>query len=94
MDIKLRARLSAFSKVDAIKSTVSDIPTVRRSDIDSLFPGQNERVVTKGEIDSLFLERNKPSAVDKTTIDTLFNNEKDTIGVVSYKDIDSLFEKR
>ena len=94
MDIKLRARLSAYSKAEAVRATVDDIPTISRSDIDGLFPGRTELAVSKGKIDTLFEEDKKPIAVDKATIDTLFNANDTSVGRVSYAAIDSLFNKR
>ena len=92
MDIKLRARLSAYSKVDAIKATVDDIPTIKNSDIDALFPGQVETSITKGEIDTLFADSKKPTVVDKATIDTLFEDDKKPV-VVDKATIDTLFNE-
>ena len=92
MDIKLRARLSAYSKVDAIKATVDDIPAVKNTDIDALFPGQVETSITKGEIDTLFADSKKPTVVDKATIDTLFENIVEP-EAVDKSDIDTLFNE-
>ena len=92
MDIKLRARLSAFSRADAIPATINDIPTISDVEIDSLFENQTERTITKGEIDTLFLNETKVSAVDKSAIDTLFR-DGEKIGIVSFASIDSLFKK-
>lgn len=77
MDIKLRARLSAYSKVDALSSNPD---TVKHEDIDSLFqPKEPDRVVTKDEIDTLF----KEEAEDVLDED---------IEAVSFASIDSLFD--
>ena len=92
MDIKLRARLSAYSKVEAVRATIDDIPTIKNSDIDGLFPGQVETAVSKGKIDTLFAEEKKPIAVDKATIDTLFDNTGTTHSAVDKSAIDTLFE--
>lgn len=80
MDIKLRARLTAYSKVDSIEGTVSNLPTIDKEHIDSLFDGPKDRVVTKEEIDTLF--------------DAPENTKDNKIGTVSYSAIDSLFSKR
>lgn len=77
MDIKLRARLSAYSKVDALSSNPD---TVKHEDIDSLFqPQEPDKVVTKDEIDTLFKEEAEDvldediEAVSFASIDSLFN---------------------
>ena len=80
MDIKLRARLTAYSKVDSIEGTVSNLPTIDKEHIDSLFDSPKDRVVTKEEIDTLF---DRPENIQDTKI-----------GTVSYSAIDSLFSKR
>ena len=75
MDIKLRARITAYSKVDSIEGTISDLPTVDKEHIDTLFDGRPDRVVTKEEIDSLFEREthdNKPGVVSYSAIDSLF----------------------
>ena len=81
MDIKLRARLTAYSKVDSIEGIVSNLPTIDKEHIDSLFDGPSDRVVTKEEIDTLFDGESDVSSESK-------------IGTVSYSAIDSLFNKR
>ena len=92
MDIKLRARLSAYSKVDAVRATIDDIPTISNSDIDGLFQGYVESTVSKGKIDTLFAEDKKPIVVDKATIDTLFEGHKKPTAVDKAA-IDTLFTK-
>ena len=52
MDIKLRARLSAYSKVESINQVAE--ATVTNEAIDSLFNNDLSHVVTKDEIDGLF----------------------------------------
>lgn len=92
MDIKLRARLSAYSKVDAVRATIDDIPTISNSDIDGLFPGRVESAVSKGKIDTLFAEDKKPMAVDKAAIDTLFDGQETKTTAVDKATIDTLFD--
>ena len=64
MDIKLRARLSAYSKVDALKCAECDMNPVTKDEINTLFgttgegsqlpPITDPNTVTYAEIDSLF----------------------------------------
>ena len=63
MNIKLNARLSAYSKIDAVKGIECEHEAVTFDDIDSLFGETNEslpqestdkRAVTFDDIDSLF----------------------------------------
>ena len=153
MDIKLRARLSAYSKIESLEGLQTHVPVpntedygsvlgvggngkytlfpritnadmdsqlgvietpdlVTKDSIDTLFKEETEPVaVDKATIDTLFTKTDEPEAVDKSTIDTLFADvdepdvvEKDeidtlfkkepadTIGTVSYAEIDSLFK--
>lgn len=94
MDIKIKARLSAYSKVNSFGDV--NIDNVRNSDIDTLFKEEpKEGTVTKDEIDTLFSnEPNKYGTVDKDTIDTLFTEEdEEEVESVSFDEIDSLFKK-
>ena len=68
MDIRLNARLSAYSKTNAGKPMPCGEETITKADIDSLFGGES--------IDSF--------------IPVTSNNSCD---VISFKDIDSLFNK-
>ena len=89
MNIKLKARLSAYSKVDAIYASV---PKVSKEDIDKLFEGTNS-IVTKDDIDTLFETDFKESVISRDQIDTLFeNNSSEKITTVSFDAIDSLFK--
>ena len=108
MDIKLNARLSAYSKVDSLRPIqtvtqpqidslfveVTDPSAVTKSEIDTLFTNMSEpQSVTKSEIDTLFLTYKEPESVTKSEIDTMFNSsETDVIKTVSFKEIDSLFK--
>ena len=134
MDIKIRARLSAYSKIASVEGVNTSLPfvgkgdagsvvgvsaegsytlfptvgkeqvdemfvdspnptTVEKDDIDTLFKETEEPVsVTKAEIDSLFEKDTKPESVGKEDIDTLFNDKGQTIGTVSFAEIDSLFK--
>lgn len=108
MDIKLRARLSAYSKVDAIHSaheyvskdqidtlfTDLDEPrSVTKDEIDLLFKETDSPVaVTKSDIDSLFTETEAPESITKNQIDSLFDEDNTVIRTVSFKEIDSLFK--
>ena len=108
MDIKLKARLSAYSKVDSLSC---DHEYVTEGQIDELFQNMDEpSSVTKTEIDNLFTEIDEPESVSKTEIDKLFKNvdepesvtkdqiddlfvtQEQPVKSVSYKEIDSLFK--
>ena len=82
MDIKLRARLSAYSKVESISGLNSNIPApdvtaagnvlgVNNSGNYTLFPS-----VSTPEIDNLFSDVGTNTTVTKEEIDTLFHEEK------------------
>lgn len=75
MDIKLRARLSAYSKVDAIRSDgCGTHPTVSPSDVDTLFTSDSQPViVSKNDVDTLFQEEETAPIVSATDIDSLFD---------------------
>lgn len=92
MDIKIRARLSAYSKVDSMPS-IDDIKidSVPEQDIDTLFKGEpTETTVTKDEIDELFKDLTKDESVTKDEIDTLFNTTE-VEDTVDKEEIDTLF---
>ena len=98
MDIKLRARLSAYSKIESISGLNSNTPVpdataagsvlgVNKTGNYTLFP-----TVTESEIDSLFMDIIPDEIVTKEEIDTLFTEEeKPEVSTVSFADIDSLF---
>ena len=90
MEIKLRARLAAYSKLDSIENNA---PAVPNSAIDSLFKdGRFDYVVTKEDIDTvLFATMEKDRVVDDAEIDTLFTSTTEPDRKVSYAEIDSLF---
>lgn len=82
MDIKLRARLSAYSKVESISGLNSNIPSpdvtaagnvlgVNNSGNYTLFP-----TVSTPEIDNLFSDVRMITTVTNEEIDTLFQEEK------------------
>ena len=82
MDIKLRARLSAYSKVESICGLNSNIPApdataagnvlgVNNSGNYTLFP-----TVSTPEIDTLFSDVRTITTVTNEEIDTLFHEEK------------------
>ena len=97
MDIKLRARLSAYSKVSSLSSvslpnplegSVGDVVGVGDSGKYELFSK-----VTHEQIDSLFEgELDNPRVVTKDEIDTLFEEEPSKYLTVSRAQIDSLFD--
>lgn len=91
MELKLRARLSAYSKVDSIGSNslpdpstgnVGDVLGVGSSGGYELVP-----TVTTSDIDELFAETDsKATSITKDEIDSLFDDT-----TVSLAQIDSLF---
>ena len=97
MDIKLRARLSAYSKVSSIST---QIPLPESSDSGSVL-GVNESGkyelyprVSHESIDSLFTgQLDEPRVITKNEIDTLFENTDTDTKSVSRSQIDSLFSK-
>jgi hypothetical protein len=99
MEIKLRARLSAYSKVDSFSTTDSILPNTS-------FPGAQGSLLGVGsdgkyklfptiseqQVDELFEGQEIPTIVQKSEIDTLFE-EQEQNSVVDKEDIDTLFEK-
>lgn len=92
MDIKLRARLSAYSKVSAISGEGDcEHIIITDKDIDNLFENIDEpQSVKKNEIDSLFVTQEEPESVTKNEIDSLFEEVAEPESV-SKDDIDDLF---
>ena len=92
MDIKLRARLSAYSKVDSITNTCEH-EYVSEEQIDELFKNMDTpSSVTKTEIDELFQTVDEPESVSKTEIDSLFANVNEPESVTKGQ-IDTLFKE-
>lgn len=94
MDIKLNARLSAYSKIDNSTFPDCDHEHVTKEQIDELFKDTDQPTsVTKNEIDELFTETDEPLSVTKDQIDNLFEEQDESnITSVSYSEIDSLFK--
>ena len=90
MEIKLRARLAAYSKIDSIENNAPKVPNTA---IDTLFKdGRFDHVVTKEDIDKiLFANMEKDRVVEDAEIDNLFTSTPDSDRKVSFKEIDSLF---
>ena len=97
MDIKLRARLSAYSKIESISGLNSNTPVpdataagsvlgVNNTGNYTLFP-----TVTEAEIDKLFGDVGQDEVVTKEEIDTLFPEEPAVEETVSKEQIDTLF---
>ncbi len=97
MDIKIRARLSAYSKISSVDGINTQLPLVGEGDVGAvlgvgetgtytLFP-----TVSKDKVDEMFIDTQGPSSVEKEEIDTLFEEEKETTSVTK-EEIDSLFE--
>lgn len=98
MDIKLRARLSAYSKINSISDVNSNIPLPEASDAGNvlgvgdtgnytLFPP-----ITEGDIDILFTNQDENDTVTKEEIDTLFPETKEP-ETITKEEIDTLFPK-
>ena len=98
MDIKLRARLSAYSKIESISglNSITPVPDataagsvlgVNNTGNYTLFP-----TVSTAEIDNLFGDVGTDDIVTKEEIDTLFKEEEPEITTVSFADIDALFK--
>ena len=63
MEIKLNARLSAYSKVDAVNGVECDHEAVTFDDIDTLFESESQEVI---------METTKSNEVSFADIDSLF----------------------
>ena len=96
MDIKLRAKLSAYSRVsELISNSTTKLPEIGENDngkvvgVDNgnytLFP-----TIQKPDIDTLFEKKSEDETVTKEEIDTLFP-EKDVADSVTKGQIDTLF---
>lgn len=79
MDIKLRARLSAYSRIESITQVSNNTPTPDVNSAGSLV-GVNKdgeytlyKTVGKEEIDSLFMDVVPDDVVSKEEIDSLFS---------------------
>ena len=99
MDIKLRARLSAYAKIDSVQTLNSELPSPYLKDSGAvlgvgdagkytLFPS-----VGVEDIENLFRNKESVSTVDKTEIDGLFD-KKETAESVTKSEIDTLFMKK
>ena len=97
MDIKLRARLSAYAKVDSIESLGTQLPSP-----DAMYSGAVLGVGDSGkytlfpkigtqDVDNLFQNMEEDRTVTKTEIDELFTDEEEPVAVTK-TDIDSLFK--
>lgn len=92
MEIKLRAKLAAYSKLDSIENNAPKVP---HEVIDTLFKDTKAAsVVTKQDIDSiLFANMEQDRVVESGEIDTLFTSQDvDSDRKVTYAEIDSLFK--
>lgn len=99
MDIKLRARLSAYSKIESISGLNSNTPVpdataagsvlgVNNSGKYTLFP-----TVSHSAIDGLFADVVTDEIITKDEIDTLFQEEKHEEPVTK-DEIDTLFVEK
>lgn len=88
MEIKLRARLAAYSRMDSIENIANRVP---HKAIDTLFdPKELDTIVSKEDINDLFIDAEPDRVVDKEEIDSLFQLDNDR--KVTYAEIDSLFD--
>lgn len=96
MNIKLRARLSAYSKLSTESS--SSLPNVEDFEGDGVVTVTNKKYavqpverITETEIDGMFGDTE--TTVSKEQIDSLFITESsDSYGTVSKDEIDTLFD--
>ena len=89
MDIKLKAKLAAYSKMESMEILNTRVP---HAAIDTLFdPAINPEAITHKDIDELFKGEEEDITVSKDKIDTLFSINNSEITKVSYADIDKLF---
>lgn len=92
MDIKLRARLCAYSRITELEPNIPE--KVTDEQIDDLFTNMDVPTsVTKDEIDNLFTEQEAPKSVTKADIDNLFANSEDKPESVQKDTIDTLFDE-
>jgi hypothetical protein len=95
LDIKLRARLSAYSKVNSMVDSGSTLPDPSYSDGNAVLGvtnGEYKLIPSIGakSIDTLFTDMDTPTSVEKSEIDTLFKEEA-VPESVNKDEIDSLF---
>lgn len=96
MDIKIRARLSAYSKISSIEQLNTELPLVTPDDAGAVLGVSGDGKYTlyskikQEHIDEMFLGSDVTQTVEKEEIDTLFE-DKD-ITSVSKSDIDRLFD--
>ncbi len=96
MDIKIRARLSAYSKIASVEGLNTTLPLTREDDAGAVLGvGENGTytlfpTVGKEKVDEMFIDVSGPTTVEKEDIDTLFEEEKEHTAVTK-EEIDSLF---
>jgi hypothetical protein len=95
MEMKIRARLSAYSKVDSISGM--GVPAADASNAGAILTvdenGQYRLMssISNEQVDNLFTEEILPDIVDKDTIDTLFKETVEDDRPIGKEEIDSLF---
>lgn len=96
MDIKLRARLSAYSKISSIEGVNQTLPLVGADDVGAVLGVGNDgnytllKSVSNDSVDEMFTYSTYPTPVEKPDIDKLFE-EKDKPSSVTKDEIDTLF---
>lgn len=91
MEIKLRARLSAYSKLESIEE-IHNLASVPAAAIDKLFNNVEDTLVTPGDIDALFPAVEPDKVISKEEIDKLFTVTEDNTRRVTESEIDKLFQ--
>ena len=95
MEMKIRARLSAYSKVDSMSGM--GVPAADVSNAGAILTvdenGQYRLMssISNEQVDNLFTEEIAPTVVDKDTIDSLFKETAEDERPVGKEEIDSLF---
>ena len=96
MDIKIRARLSAYSKIASVDGVSTSLPMVGVEDAGAVL-GVSETgnytifpTVKNEKVDELFLGMDTERTVEKSEIDTLFQDAP-TVETVTKQEIDKLF---
>jgi hypothetical protein len=96
MDIKLRARLSAYSKISSIEGVNQTLPLVGADDVGAVLGVGNDgnytllKSVSNDSVDEMFTYSTYPTPVEKPDIDKLFDITGKPSSVTK-DDIDKLF---
>ena len=97
MDIKIRARLSAYSKIASVEGVSTSLPLPGIDNVGAVLGVGNEGqytlfpTVKNEQVDEMFLGMDVAQSVEKDEIDTLFKDEEQPVSVTKGA-IVSLFE--